>query len=78
MSISNIEQRKTLKLEFCYTDLMGTDEEVILLKKQLRKLELKLDVLKDFTIDEIAKTRVGILKENNRTDKENKDKGMVY
>ena len=57
---------------------MGTDEEIILLKKQIEKLELRLEVLKSFTIEEIAKTRVGILKENDRTDKENKDKGMVY
>jgi hypothetical protein len=57
---------------------MGADEEIILLKKQLETIQAKLQALKEFTIEEIAKTRVGMQKENKKTDEENRDKGMVY
>jgi cell division protein FtsB len=53
-------------------------EDIDALKKQLKELEARIDYLKDFTIDEIAKTRLGILKENKNTDKENQERGVVY
>jgi len=56
--------------------LMGVEEEIASLKKQLQDLELKFKALKNFTIEEIAKTRV-----NNTllsiSDKENKDRGVI-
>jgi len=55
---------------------MGVEEEIASLKKQLQDLELKFKALKNFTIEEIAKTRV-----NNTllsiSDKENKDRGVI-
>ena len=61
-----------------YVRMMGTKDDIVLLKKQLKELQIRLDALKDFTIDEFAKTRVGIRHQNEDTDKENKERGVVY
>ena len=53
-------------------------EDIDALKRQLKELEARLDYLRDFTIDEIAKTRIGILKQNDKTDKENQERGVIY
>lgn len=53
-------------------------EDIDALKRQLKELEARLDYLRDFTIDEIAKTRIGIQKQNDKTDKENQERGVIY
>lgn len=57
---------------------MTEKEEILLLKRQLRELESRIDLLRDFTIDEISKTRVGIKKKDLVIEKENQERGFVY
>lgn len=57
---------------------MVENDEILQIKDQLRKLEIKIDCLKDFTIDEIAKTRVNFLKEFKDTGVENQGGVSIY
>lgn len=54
-----------------------TEDEVENLKKRIHELEVKLDTFKEFTIGEIAKTNVGMLKKDKKKFDENLERGAI-